>query len=254
MASTHRASRKPALPGPATLVKPPKEGSRKRDKEVSFIGYLWRFTAYTFVVLFILLTVGISAGSALGFYRIDTVLSGSMEPEYSPGDVVVAFAKPKNTTAVGDVLIFRSPEQYGGETVTHRVVSAETSETGDVFIKTKGDANRVVDPWTARITATEVWEVRFGIPYVGYVSHHSKKWWPLLVAFAVAIPMMSYANSRVREAFAGPEPAPSPPEPEEREPQPGDRVVGLDYEPEEDLPSGDSPQEPYSRAEGERHV
>jgi signal peptidase len=77
-------------------------------------------------------------GSAL------TVLSPSMEPALSPGDVVVVRPRPALQITVGDVITFtaRDPESADTRTVTHRVTEVLP---GPVF-RTKGDSNGDVDP------------------------------------------------------------------------------------------------------------
>lgn len=173
----------------------------EEEKEESFLRFLLGLVLYTFFTLGALAVIAGVLGSALGYYRIETVLTGSMRPDYPPGSVIVAFEKDKEKIQTGDVIVFRSPDTYGGEVVTHRVISARLTDTGDVYVRTKGDANPAPDPWEALVTTTKVWEVRQSIPYVGYVAYYAKQWWPLLLALAVTIPMMSYANARVREAF-----------------------------------------------------
>lgn len=181
----------PVAPGEATAP----------EKEESFLRMFFSMTAYALVFLFFLGVIAAAAGSALGFYRLDTVLTGSMRPLYPEGSVIVATSKPKEQLAVGDVIIFQAPEQYGGAMVTHRVIGARLTESGDVYVKTKGDNNNAPDPWEARVTTNEVWEVERGVPYVGYVANHSKRWWPLYLSIAVSLPMLSFANRQVREVY-----------------------------------------------------
>lgn len=62
-------------------------------------------------------------------------VSGSMEPEFSAGDVILI--KEKDSYKLGEVVTFRAPD---GSLVTHRLVG----RTGGQFI-TKGDANNTED-------------------------------------------------------------------------------------------------------------
>ena len=144
----------------------------------------------TVVTILCVAVVAVAVGSLSGAYRLDTVLSGSMLPAYSPGDLVYATAVPANQIRVGDVVMFTSPEEYGSDPVTHRVVSAEVSESGVVMISTKGDNNDAADPWQAQVTTPEVWVVHKSVPKLGYVSVWAKDWWPLLLGLALAIPML----------------------------------------------------------------
>lgn len=93
------------------------------------------------------------------------VLSGSMEPSISAGDVVVAESMPPAAVAVDDVITFSRTDE--GATVTHRVIDID--DTGDerVFY-TKGDANE--DPDQRPVPASAlVGTVVVTIPYIGYV-------------------------------------------------------------------------------------
>ncbi|SDM15380.1 signal peptidase, endoplasmic reticulum-type [Halogranum gelatinilyticum] len=94
-----------------------------------------------------------------------TVLSGSMEPSISPGDVVVVDDVGASTLERGDVITFRRD----GETkpTTHRIVEIRETETGRAFV-TKGDANEARDGPTVA-PENVVGEVLLVIPLVGYV-------------------------------------------------------------------------------------
>ena len=99
-------------------------------------------------------------------YRTSTMLTGSMEPGISPGDVVVTTAKPTSEVEVGDVLTYHIPvEDHRVE--THRVVEVLHHRDGSVAIRTQGDNNDDVDPWTATLQGDEVWEMRAVVPKLG---------------------------------------------------------------------------------------
>ncbi|NHX35167.1 MULTISPECIES: signal peptidase I [Halolamina] len=93
------------------------------------------------------------------------VLSGSMEPAISAGDVVVVESVPPGAIAVDDVVTYSRSDE--GATVTHRVI--EVDDTGDerVFY-TKGDANEDADQRPVPASAL-VGSVVLTIPYIGYV-------------------------------------------------------------------------------------
>ena len=84
------------------------------------------------------------------------VLSGSMEPELSVGDLLIVIER--DSYDVGDIIVF----QDSGMAVTHRIVSI-----GEDEIITRGDANNTND---APITLKQIkGEVLFTIPFVGHV-------------------------------------------------------------------------------------
>lgn len=68
-------------------------------------------------------------------YSHAVVLSGSMEPVFSVGDMLVFHEQEQYE--IGDVVIFRQ----GGNLITHRIV-----EEMDGGFVTKGDANNTCDP------------------------------------------------------------------------------------------------------------
>ena len=103
------------------------------------------------------LWLGKQIPSVLGFAPI-YVLSGSMEPTFSAGDMILIHKSPQYKP--GDVVTFWS----GGELVTHRIIG----EGPDGFI-VKGDANNVRDEETIREKNIEgkvvavlpfVWKIR----------------------------------------------------------------------------------------------
>ena len=104
---------------------------------------------------FVVFAVPQAVGADEGF----VVLSGSMEPALSPGDVVIVDAAAP--VRVGDVITYRT----GGDSVptTHRVVGER-----DGGYETKGDANENVD---AGLVAPEtiIGRTVLVIPFVGHV-------------------------------------------------------------------------------------
>lgn len=77
----------------------------------------------------------------LGFrqYMVDT---GSMEPQYSVGDLIIIKETPKEKIQVGDVINYTS--ENGIDTITHRVVEI-LEKDGEIYYKTKGDNNNEED-------------------------------------------------------------------------------------------------------------
>ena len=87
-------------------------------------------------------------------YGAAVVLSGSMEPVLSKGDLIIV--KEKESYKLGDVVVFQS----GKSLIVHRIIKID-----DKKVITQGDANNVADPEfdTQFIKGKEV--VR--IPYIG---------------------------------------------------------------------------------------
>lgn len=76
-------------------------------------------------------------------YKPFIVLSGSMEPEIMPGDLILTRTIASEDIKVGDVVTFRSDKTT---TVSHRVIKVSTE--GGLSFETKGDANVGADKGT----------------------------------------------------------------------------------------------------------
>ena len=109
--------------------------------------------------------VGLGLLPRTGWYRPVTVLSGSMRPTFAPGDMVVVTPEPLGDVRVGQIISYRIP--VGDHHVqSHRVVRV-IHDGGRVLVRTKGDANDSVDPWTAELHGTTAWRVRAVVPKLG---------------------------------------------------------------------------------------
>jgi signal peptidase I len=102
-------------------------------------------------------------------WKIDVVLSGSMEPELKVGSVVITRPLEVESIKVGDIITFRSPvnERF----TTHRVVSLENSPS--FILHTKGDANEDMDPFIVG-SQSIVGKVCFNVAYLGYAIQFMK--------------------------------------------------------------------------------
>jgi signal peptidase len=105
------------------------------------------------------------------------VLSGSMEPELSVGDLLIVL--DSSSYEIGDVVVY----QDGNIAVTHRIVRFSDEEE----IVTQGDANNTEDdPISVEAIKGEVVAV---IPFIGYVINAIKTpivtivFWLLLCSF-----------------------------------------------------------------------
>jgi signal peptidase len=138
----------------------PARAPRSRTRRV--VAVLTDLALVGCLLVFVLLAVG---PHVLG-YRTATMLTGSMEPGISPGDVVVTVAEPASEVEVGDVITYQIPiEDHRVE--THRVVKVLHHRDGSIAIRTKGDANENADPWTATLEGDQVWELKAVVPKLG---------------------------------------------------------------------------------------
>jgi signal peptidase I len=94
------------------------------------------------------------------------VLTGSMEPQLSTGDVVIESRISPLDAKVGDVITFRDPERPD-RLITHRVRRV-TARAEDVSFTTKGDANNTVETWQIPRHGS-IARVEYRLPKLGYV-------------------------------------------------------------------------------------
>lgn len=72
------------------------------------------------------------------------VLSDSMYPEFSSGDLIICRTTDPEDVEIDDVISFFDPQGNGTSVVSHRVV-AITEEDGVLYFTTKGDYNNAED-------------------------------------------------------------------------------------------------------------
>jgi len=115
-------------------------------------------------------------------WRADALLTGSMEPQLKVGSLVVTCPAEPETIAVGDIITFR-PVTVGENLITHRVI--DIGHNSPLSFQTKGDANRVPDPFTVP-ARNVVGKICFHAPYWGYATEFLKT--PIGFMFAIVIP------------------------------------------------------------------
>lgn len=124
---------------------------------------IWNVISTVFVVLMVFFAVFLMGTRLLG-YQCYSVISGSMEPEYSVGDLLyVKGVNPDNIKA-GDPITFILNEDL--VVATHRVVRVD-AENHRFY--TKGDANEIEDAEPVHFNNV-IGVPRFSIPKLGYVS------------------------------------------------------------------------------------
>ena len=98
------------------------------------------------------------------------ISSGSMEPTYYTGDLVIIRGVKGSDINVGDVIVFK-PEGFN-EYILHRV-AAKKFENGKYYFLTKGDnpnTNRYIDTAWGWVSEDRVYgKVIYRLPYLGYI-------------------------------------------------------------------------------------
>ena len=104
----------------------------------------------TIVLLLILAVIIVQRVSSnnltIGGFRVFTIISESMEPDYLVGDILVSREIPANEIEVGDRVTYLG--RFGdmtGLVVTHEVIE-KRSENNEYFFITQGIANDLPDP------------------------------------------------------------------------------------------------------------
>jgi signal peptidase len=132
----------------------------------------------------VVLVAGLMLVPTLLGYQRYVIVSGSMDPAIPTGSVVYDRVVPVEELAVGDVITFVPPAEYGiDEPVTHRIVDIATGErAGAPVIRTKGDANDSLDAWHMVPDDPGLPRVEHHIEWLGYVYLAlSHRWIQLLV-------------------------------------------------------------------------
>ncbi len=73
------------------------------------------------------------------------ILTDSMTPEFSSGDLIICHTADAEKIQEGDIICFYDPDGNGTTTVTHRVTKVTTDGDGELAWETKGDANNTED-------------------------------------------------------------------------------------------------------------
>ena len=103
-----------------------------------------------FVILFfVVVCLQRFSNNRLSFfdYRMFTVISGSMEPKYVIGDVLIYKKIDPSDVKVVDAISYLGKEgTFANKVVTHEVVDIEKDADGKYYFHTKGLANVIEDP------------------------------------------------------------------------------------------------------------
>lgn len=133
--------------------------------------------------------------------KILNVLSGSMEPGISPGDVIIVRPPgPAEELKEGDVVTFKAQEKGASRQVliTHRIVGIVYVNEKPTAYVTKGDANDSKD--LHPIGRDQVVGVYAGrIPYFGYVANFIKT--PLGIILLLVIPGLLAIAGEVHKIY-----------------------------------------------------
>ena len=115
-------------------------------------------------------------------WRVDAVLTESMEPRLKIGSLVVTVPVEPDTIKIGDIITFR-PTTGGRTMITHRVIGIE--QNSPLRFETMGDANIRPDPDTVH-EQNVFGKVYFHVSSLGFFTEFLKT--PLGFVFGMVIP------------------------------------------------------------------
>ena len=106
---------------------------------------------------------------AVAGFRIFTVVTESMKPEYVVGDAIFTKTIEPSEIKIGDDITYLGmAESFKDKIVTHRVINIEKAEDGTYIFETKGIANPKADP---KINESQIFgKVIYKIKSISYIN------------------------------------------------------------------------------------
>ena len=106
---------------------------------------------------------------AVAGFRIFTVVTESMKPEYKVGDAIFTKTIEPSEIKIGDDITYLGmAESFKDKIVTHRVINIEKAEDGTYIFETKGIANPKADP---KINESQIFgKVIYKIKSISYIN------------------------------------------------------------------------------------
>lgn len=131
-----------------------------------WIGRIASYSALLLAVFAALVLVVIPMATGSQTY---TVLTGSMQPNYPPGTLIVVKPVAAEQLAIGDVVTYQmNPGQP--EVVTHRITGFGVAQDGQRTFATQGDANNSPDD-RAVLPVQVRGKLFYSVPVLGYAAN-----------------------------------------------------------------------------------
>ncbi|MCQ2977126.1 MAG: signal peptidase I [archaeon] len=118
----------------------------------------------------------------LAAQHLNVVVSGSMEPVFYRGDIVVVEKAnlfgihefDNNEVKVGDIVVYNANPKWCDSPVIHRIIDTK-NVNGTTLYEIKGDHNNVSDPFYVRSSqitdrVITIGDVPLVIPKIGYIT------------------------------------------------------------------------------------
>ncbi len=114
----------------------------KNNKVLGIIAKVIKYILITALVLFVFMVClqrFTNNRISLFNFRLFTVVSGSMEPKYNIGDVLVAVETKPEDVKIGDAVSYLGTKrELKDKVVTHQVIDIEKDKDGKYLFHTKG--------------------------------------------------------------------------------------------------------------------
>lgn len=164
--------------------------ARDADGAMRYVRLAARITSglvkalvYAALCLAVLAMLAVAMAPQVSGVRFATILSDSMRPSMTTGDMIVVRPVDPRQIEAGDVILFHTPTDPS-TTIAHRVVEIVDSGSGPAFV-TKGDANKVEDHGAVP-SSRVLGKVQFRVPLLGYVTREMRE--PLVFVLVLAVP------------------------------------------------------------------
>lgn len=119
---------------------------------------------WTLLVVIVAAAVSAALATTVGGFHLTRVLSNSMQPTFSAGDIVIVRDRPVADIERGDVVVL--PDPNSASLFIHRLDSVERTE-GRTTVTTQGDNNPAPDAWLLNVTSKTVPSYVAAIPTHG---------------------------------------------------------------------------------------
>ena len=116
-------------------------------KTISTILYVLLVIIVLLMLLVVVLQRFSNNNISFAGYRMFNIATGSMEPKYEVGDVLISKETPPSELKVGDDIVYKGEKSFlAGKVITHQIIEISQDESGTYQFITKGIANEERDP------------------------------------------------------------------------------------------------------------
>lgn len=161
---SHHTGETAVLPDPDDA-----ESTVDDDEKTSLLWWVKTIASWTLLCAAVALLAALVVVPRLTGSTAYTVLTGSMEPTFPPGTLIVVKPTPGADLKAGDVITFQ-PKSGDPSVTTHRIISIVYDASGTRRFITKGDANNSTDP--VQLIEEQIrGRLIYSVPELGYLNN-----------------------------------------------------------------------------------